>query len=257
MNTRNTLFALLLLPTVGACAAGGADGQPVGSELDDSAGESGGDAESGGNEESEESGDAETGNAATTGELPATADTGEEQETDGGETETDPEPGTTDTGDTEDEPPFGDGDSTDLPAVRAQFRVTAGGPVSVVGPLFNDEPIDTRGLQYEDAIAAGGDETDHLAFNIVPGEVDPTIRVRMECDVSSVRAEIRDEAGGLLGTALCNEEEQAILLTDASSLDEYRVVIFDGVDQDVGAIAYSVSINAFCFQQCAYAPYMP
>lgn len=263
MNTRNTLLALLLLPTFAACSEGSNDGQPFGG-LDESAEEgdateSGDDTDAEAEEGSEDAGETETGAEPTTGDPddPTDADdTGDIDVTEGGDLEDEPDPDTGDTGDTEVDPPFGDGDSTDLPAVRAQFRATAGAPVSVMGPLFNDEPIDTRGLQYEDAIAAGGDETDHLAFVIVPGEVDPTIRVRMECDVPSVRAEIRDETGDLLGTALCGEEE-AILLPDASSMDAYRVAILDAAAQDLGEIAYVLSINAFCFQQCNYAPYVP
>jgi hypothetical protein len=255
MNTKKILCELLFVPVLlAACAGDGSDGESFGAELDETAGTEAGDDEDTGDGES--GGEDESGGETTdapvdedTGEDPTGADT----EGDGDTGDTGEPPDTDDTGDTEVEPPYGDGDSSDLPAVVVQFRNTAGVPISVEGPLFNEDAIDTRGLQYLDAVGQTGDESDHLAFNIVPGEVDPTIRLLMECDDETVRAEIRDESDALLGSALCGEGEQSILLRNAASFTEYRIVVLGAAVE----VDYVMSLNAFCFQQCNYTPYVP
>jgi hypothetical protein len=262
MNTKNHLCELLLVPVLlVACTHDGSDDMMFGADLDESA-DTDAEAEADAGDEAEddagdETADPEPGDTGAADEGPAD-DAGETGSEGGGETGMDETGELPDTegDDTGVEPPFGDGDSSDLPAVRAQFRNTAGAPVTVTGPLFNEEPLDVRGLQYVDAIAPMGDESDHLAFNIVPGENDPTIRVLMECDDPSVRAEIRDEDDALVGSVLCGEGEQSIFLAGASSLDTYQVIVLGGAE-DAGAIDYVLSVNAFCFQQCNYAPYTP
>lgn len=148
-----------------------------------------------------------------------------------------------------------DGDSAVAPAVLAQFRATAGGPVSIDMPLFNDEPIDTRGVQYVGAIAADDDPTDHLRFSIVPGETDPYVRVTMECDDPLVRVRIlRDDEE--LGAVLCGDDTTMVLLDGASSLDAFDVVVH-GEDERMQVVDYVLSLDAFCFGGCDYQPYMP
>ncbi len=193
-------------------------------------------------------GDESTGDEAGT-EDGATEDEGTEE---AGTDTTGAEDGTEDTGG----PALDDdGDSAVVPAVLAQFRATAGGPVSVDMPLFNDEPIDTRGVQYVGAIAADDDPTDHLRFSIVPGETDPYVRVTMECDDPLVRVRIlRDDEE--LGAVLCGDDTTMVLLDGASSLDAFDVVVH-GEDERMPVVDYVLSIDAFCFGGCDYQPYMP
>jgi hypothetical protein len=216
-------------------------------ETDDSVGESDG-----------ESGDGETDDGETSeGET----DDGEtsEGETDDGET-SEGETGDGETGDTGNEDTGGsalpdDGDSLVDPAVLAQFRNTSPGPVAIDEPLFNEEAIDTRGVQYTGAIASDDDPSDHLRFSIVPGENDPYLRVTMECANPLVRAQIlRDDEP--IDAVLCGEGETMVLLDDASSLDVFDVVVY-GEDDMLPVTDYVLSLDAFCFGGCNYQPYAP
>lgn len=200
--------------------------------------------------------DGETGEVGETDDAGETGETGEvEGETDdGGETGGDTD-GTTGG----EEPPMAelDGDSEMNPAVHVQFRVTSPAPISVDTPLFNDEAIDTLGLQYQGEVSNPGDQYDFVVFNIVPGQVDPYINIFLDCGQpglgpDSIRAHLFHEDGTLLDTIACGDDEQ-ILLEDANSIDYLvRVEVRDGNEQ---FDTYSLEINGHCFQECNFQPY--
>ncbi len=253
------LALLALCACLAGCAANAADeaedGGPSPAESSGAAEEDSGDDEGavpttspGGSEEgsSEEGGSEEGG--IEEGSTESSSEGGGHDTSGGVETGAESS-GTEDTG----TPPFGDGDSTDLPAVVVQFRVTSPGPVAIDGPLFNEDAIDTRGVRYTDAIAADGDATDHLRFTIVPGESDPYVRLTMVCADGLVRAEIRDEDDAVLGMALCGAGQQSILLHGAISTAPYHVVV-SGADAQT---EYELSLDAYCFGGCNYQPYTP
>ena len=148
-----------------------------------------------------------------------------------------------------------DGDSTIAPAVIAQFRATSPGPVSIDAPLFNEDPIDTRGVQYLGAIADDDDPSDHLRFSIVPGQNDPYLRVTLECDDPQVRVEIARE-GEIFDTVPCGDGQTNVLLDDASSFDDFDVTIYS-VALAQPATEYVLSLDGYCFQGCDYVPYAP
>lgn len=249
-----TACCLGLLP---GCATSDSDSRPKG-DLADPHGTTG-------VHEDETSDDGETEVVPTSGDEGS--ETGHIAETDDstGEVEGETDPGETtggeDDGTTGGEPPMAelDGDSEVNPAVRAQFRATSPAPVSVDGPLFNDDAIDTIGLQYQGEVSNPGDQHDFVVFNIVPGQVDPTIRMFLDCGQpglgsDSVRAHLFHEDGTLLETVVCGDEEQPILLEDANSDIEYRVrvEVLDGTEQ---FDTYSLEIDGYCFQGCEFQPY--
>lgn len=176
---------------------------------------------------------------------------------DGGETGGETEGADT----TGEEPPMAelDGDSEVNPAVRAQFRATSPAPISVDTPQFNDEAIDTQGLRYQGEVSNPGDQHDFVVFNIVPGQVDPYVRMFLDCGQpglgsDSVRAQLFHEDGTLLDTVVCGDDEQEILLEGASSDLEYlvRIEVQDGSEQ---LDTYSLELNGYCFQGCGFRPY--
>ena len=149
-----------------------------------------------------------------------------------------------------------DGDSQIAPAVLVRFRNTAPAPISVDEPIFNEDPIQTTGLQYSNAISVPGDDTDVLQFEIVPGQVDPYVGFTLECDQDEpgrVRADIHGPEG-LIDTIHCGDEDINVLLPDASSNDDYQVEIHM-TEGDPLYVNYTLSINAFCHQSCNYSPY--
>lgn len=191
-------------------------------------------------------------------------DDGASTDTGVGSDDTGLEPDETDGGDTglpPDQAPD-DGDHAANPGVVVQFRNTAGAPVSVEGPLFDLEaPIDTRGLQYIQEVSNPGDVEDFIAFNIVPGENDPVIEVELHCgspelDPQPLRADVLDEDGAVIDTVICGDGPSMVLLEQASSLDEYQVVVYalEGMEH---FDAYTLEIDAFCFQACTFQPYQP
>ena len=150
-----------------------------------------------------------------------------------------------------------DGDGPNDPAVSFQLRATAGAPVWVEGPLFNAEPIDTRGLRYSDAVSEPGDDLDVVQFRIVPGQVDPYVRFSLLCDSEApgrVFADIVRDGDELIDTLVCGDEQQAILLPNASSYDVYTVEV-SITEGDPLLVPYTLDVDGFCFQGCEYAPY--
>ncbi len=203
--------------------------------------------------------DVDPDDGATTGEPDpmdddgGTGDTGEPDPTDGGTTG---EMG--DTGEPLGPQAPADGDSPTDPAVIAQFRATSPAPVSVTGALFNPDAIDTKGLEYVDEVSSPDDDSDWVQFSIVPGQVDPTIRITLECDQAGLSpqplsAVLLDDSGVALETIGCGDGTQMITLHNASSLDVYqvRVQTTPGADH---YDAYALQIDAFCFQGCDFQP---
>lgn len=245
-------FILALLPGVAACQDGEAAREPD----DLGTGETGDDASTGGMTTGVE-GTAGTGTTQSPADESSTG--GESSSTTGSEVESETTSSTgegeTTTGAVPEAPE--DGDGAEAPAVYAQFRATAGAPVSVEGPLFNEEPLDVQGLQYLDAVSVPGDGLDVIHFRIVPGEVDPTIAVELECDLGVeplIRASIYDADGGLVDAVTCGEGAQNVFLEGASSLDVYRVEI-EALEEAPILSEYTLSLNGFCFQACNYQPY--
>lgn len=150
-----------------------------------------------------------------------------------------------------------DGDNPSDPAVYVQFRATSPGPISVDEALFNEDAIDTRGLQYLEQVSVPGDDLDVVDFRIVPGQVDPVIRVELECSnggADRVRADILDEAGDVVDSVGCGDGEANVLLDNASSQDVYQVQVYVR-DGEPLLTDYTLSINGYCFQECNYMPY--
>ncbi|MBL4688566.1 MAG: hypothetical protein JKY37_28520, partial [Nannocystaceae bacterium] len=152
-----------------------------------------------------------------------------------------------------------DGDYQSNPAVLAQFRHTSPAPTSVDTPLFNEEAIDTKGLQYLGEVSNPGDQEDWIQFSIVPGDNDPVIGLFLDCDTpdltpQSVRAHLLDANGDVLATVSCGDDETMVTLHNASSLDDYfvRIEVMDGSEH---FDAYTMEINAHCFGGCNYQPH--
>lgn len=172
------------------------------------------------------------------------------------ETDTDDELGTTG-GPIEPPQAEPDGDGPADPAVSFQLRATAGAPVWVEGPLFNAEPLDIRGLRYSDAVSEPGDDLDVVQFRIVPGQVDPYVRFSLLCDAEAagrVFADIVRDGDELIDTLVCGDEQQAILLPNASSYDVYTVEV-SITEGDPLLVPYTLDVDGFCFQGCEFAPY--
>lgn len=181
---------------------------------------------------------------------PVDGETGDVEDTDGEETG--------ETGAVLPEAPD-DGDNPSEPALLLQFRNTSPAPLSFDAPLFNTDPIDTQGGQYSEAVSIPGDELDVIAFQIVPGQVDPYVGIELECDApeqARPRAHLYDDGGALLDTVSCGEGEVDVLLKAASSVDVYQVQV-ELLDGDPQLVHYTLSVDGFCFQQCDYAPYVP
>ncbi len=152
-----------------------------------------------------------------------------------------------------------DGDFQDNPAVHAQFRYTSPAPLSVDAPLFNEQALDTKGLQYLGEVSNPGDQEDWVQFNIVPGQVDPTIGLSLDCDAPALvpqplRAHLLDETGAVLETVSCGDDETMVTLDGASANLDYfvRVDVLEG-SEHLGA--YTLEIDAYCFQGCNYQAY--
>jgi len=152
-----------------------------------------------------------------------------------------------------------DGDHDGNPAILAQFRNTAGAPLRFEAPVFNEEPFDIQGLQYAEALSVPGDVLDVVAFGIVPGEVDPTIRITLDCDrdeSSRLRATLVRDDTEVLDTIVCADGPVDILLDGADSFDDYTVEVELDDGEDVYT-DYELSIDGFCFQDCDYTTYVP
>lgn len=154
-----------------------------------------------------------------------------------------------------------DGDAASSPGLHAQFRSTSPGPVWVDRALFNEEnPIDTKGIQYRKALSDPGNRADWLAFRLVHGDSNTTtITVDLECnadpgDPSPIRAELYTASGSrLTPTVVCGDSINFALDNEGGAGD-YLVEIKPIYDTPFYT-EYRFSINAYCFQTCNYQPY--
>lgn len=115
--------------------------------------------------------------------------------------------------------------------------------------------------RYRDLVFRPDDGDDWLEFQIVPGEVDPTIGVRLTCDIAGLdpqplRAHLLDDEDQVLATIVCGEPEVQVTLPQASSQRSYWVQI-ELRDADASETRYALELDAFCFQGCDYTPYAP
>lgn len=156
-----------------------------------------------------------------------------------------------------------DGDAASAPGLFAQFRSTSPAPVTVTGLLFNEAtPIDTMGIQLVDSLGEPEDPGDWIAFELVHGESPTTsVNFALDCDTeftpgSPIRLELRDEDGDKIGvTVTCDGANDIAIPNDGGSGD-YLVHIIPSTTLPF-YVAYTVSIDAFCFQGCTYQPFVP
>lgn len=154
-----------------------------------------------------------------------------------------------------------DGDALSNPGLFARFRATSPGPVFVEGLLFNAaNPIDTKGIQLRNEVAAPANPDDYLAFELLYGQNNThRINIALECGReregggSIIRARLR-VAGSLsiLGSVLCNSNRNFTL--DSANGRNFIVEVSAG-HNDPFYTDYVLSIDAFCFQGCTYQPF--
>jgi uncharacterized protein (DUF2141 family) len=155
-----------------------------------------------------------------------------------------------------------DGDAASNPGLFAKFRATSPGPVWVDGLLFNAaSPIDTKGIQLRDRLGQPADPGDWLAFELVHGQGNTTtITISLECSNDAtptpIRAELRDDDGAKIGLSVNCNTSRDIAVPNVGGAGDYVVHVLP-----VGAspyfTEYTLSIDAYCFQACAYQPFEP
>jgi hypothetical protein len=155
-----------------------------------------------------------------------------------------------------------DGDAASAPGLFARFRATSPGPVWVEGLLFNAaNPIDTKGIQLRDSLGNPADPGDWLAFELVHGQSPSTsITLTLECSntvtPSPIRVELRTAAGAKIGlNTLCNST-RTISVPNQGGSGNYLLHVIPQFSTPYFT-AYTLSVNAYCFQACAYQPYEP
>ncbi len=155
-----------------------------------------------------------------------------------------------------------DGDSASNPGLFARFRATSPGPVWVDELLFNAAtPIDTKGIQLRNELGTPADPGDWLAFELVHGQANTTtITISLTCsndDVPApIRADLRDEDGAKIGLSVNCNSSRDIAVPKEGGAGDYVVHVVP-VFADPYFTAYVLSIDAYCFQACAYQPYQP
>jgi hypothetical protein len=156
-----------------------------------------------------------------------------------------------------------DGDAASAPGLFARFRASSPGPVWVDELLFNAaNPIDTQGLQLRDELGTPEDPGDWIAFELVHGQGNTTtITITLECSntdtPSPIRAELRDENGAKIGlTTVCNTSRD-IAVPNEGGAGDYVLHVIPTSPTEPYFTTYVASIDAYCFQACAYQPYEP
>ena len=156
-----------------------------------------------------------------------------------------------------------DGDAASNPGLFALFRATSGNPVTVNELLFNEaDPLDVKGLQLVNELGDPEDTGDWLAFELVHGE-SPTssVEVNLDCDTdftpgSPIRVELRDDEGTKIGSSLtCDNSLNFAIPADGGSGD-YLLHVISHTTQPY-YVAYTLSVDAYCFQACTYEPLVP
>jgi hypothetical protein len=155
-----------------------------------------------------------------------------------------------------------DGDAQSSPGWSAQFRNTSGAPVSVSEILFNSAaPLDVKGIQLANQIGDPGDPGDWLEFRLVHGEGEvSSVEFELECESaysgsSPIRMELRDDEGAKLGQTVTCGGSATIAIPNEGTAD-YLVAIIPSTSEPF-YMEYVLSVDAFCFQACAYQPYDP
>ena len=155
-----------------------------------------------------------------------------------------------------------DGDAQSNPGWSAQFRNTSGAPVSVAGILFNAAaPLDVKGIQIIDQIGDPEDPGDWLEFRLVHGEGEvSSVEFDLECVTSysgssPIRMELRDDEGAKLGQTVTCDGSATIAIPNEGTAD-YLVAVIPNTSAPF-YMEYVLSVDAFCFQACAYQPYDP
>ena len=155
-----------------------------------------------------------------------------------------------------------DGDAQSNPGWSAKFRATSGNPVTVSEILFNSAaPLDVKGLQLVNVIGDPEDPGDWLEFELVHGQGQVTqVSFELECLTaytggSPIRVELRDDDGAKLGTSVtCNTSANIAIPNEGTA--DYLVSVIPTVTAPY-YMEYVLSIDAFCFQACAYQPFEP
>ena len=160
-----------------------------------------------------------------------------------------------------------DGDSVIDPSVWALFRPTSGAPVWVDRPLFNEaDPLDVRGLEYRNEVGDPADAEDWLQFTLGHGDgPSTTITVSMVCAVelrngvpvaSTVRAVVRDLDGSQVGQIVFCGGSQDVTIPNVGGSTEHRIQVYSAFADPFYA-RYALSVDAYCFGGCTYAPLEP
>jgi hypothetical protein len=155
-----------------------------------------------------------------------------------------------------------DGDAASAPGLFARFRATSPNPVWVEGLLFNAAtPIDTKGIELRDALGNPADPGDWLAFELVHGQAPTTsLELTLACSdtgtPSPIRVELRDEDGAKIGlNTLCNTT-RTIAVPNEGGTGDYVLHVIPQLAEPYFT-AYVLSVDAYCFQACAYQPFEP
>ena len=155
-----------------------------------------------------------------------------------------------------------DGDAASAPGLFARFRNTSPGPVWVEGLLFNAAtPIDTKGIQLRDSLGNPADPGDWIAFELVHGQAPTTsIELTLECSnddtPSPIRVDLRDDSGAKIGqSTLCNTT-RTIAVPNEGGTGDYVLHVIPHVGTTYFT-SYVLSVDAYCFQACAYQPFEP
>lgn len=145
-----------------------------------------------------------------------------------------------------------DGDTSIRPAVEVVFNPSGTKAWRFEAPLFNEEVILVRGLQYANRVSLG-DPSDWLMFGMQPGDSPTqTLSVRLDCSPAEgeqVTMRIRDEAGDQLSIPVHCGGSHDFRIPAARSTDRYLIEI---TTNTASSIDYVLSLNAFCFGGCEY-----
>lgn len=156
-----------------------------------------------------------------------------------------------------------DGDTASKPGVFAQFRSTSGDPVTVSELLFNkDAPLDVKGIQLVNELGNPEDTGDWLAFALVHGETpSSSVEISLECDTnytanSPIKVELRKANGDKIGSNVTCGGSLNYGVPNDGGKGDYLLHITSNTSNPYYA-AYTLSVDAFCFQGCEFQPYTP
>jgi len=155
-----------------------------------------------------------------------------------------------------------DGDAASNPGLFAKFRATSPGPVWVDELLFNAaSPIDTKGIQLRNRLGQPADPGDWVAFELVHGQGNSTtITISLECSNDAtptpIRADLRDDDGAKIGLSVNCNTSRDIAVPNVGGAGDYVVHVVP-TSASPYFTAYTLSIDAYCFQACAYQPFEP